>query len=346
MTVGIALTNGLDAVVMTDSRVSIHGRQSDSVNKMGEFSNPLYSGVVCGTGFGNLLEGIIKNMDAFSGDNLAEFVKCMNDSYIQTLVKRRDYYILSVKAEIYRKADLFLFDESTMNELKKYIGMGFKGDELERYMKQEVVSNKEKFDKYVEQEIKSFEQSYDKDKNNNPTSFMVVGFDMKVGKIGLFNFGDSGVYDINSNHYELGSGADGANFYLESKLQGVDCRNLDTAGLAFFVVNAYHNATINHGVGGTPKIAIISKEGTKVLDIERTRAMTNISGAYLSEFNPEVLTPEFMDILFDRVLNGIPDYGNWAKPVGLDRDAFTTMYIPLSSWQERANNLRFKKDEE
>jgi hypothetical protein len=346
MTVGIALTNGLDAVVMTDSRVSIHGRQSDSVNKMGEFSNQLYSGVVCGTGFGNLLEGIIKNIDTFTGDDLAEFVKCMNDSYIQTLVKRREFIVSEAKSEIYRKANLYLFDDATMVAIRKYLGMGFKGDELERYVRQEVASFKERFDKYVDQEIKSFEQSYDKDKNNNPTSFMVVGFDMKMGKIGLFNFSDSGVYDINSSHYELGSGADGANFYLESKLQGVDCKNLDVAGLAFFVVNAYHNATINHGVGGTPKIAIVSKKCTNVLDIERTRALTNISGAYLSEFNPEVLTPEYMDVLFDRVLTGIPDYAKWAKSVGLNEETFTTMYIPLSSWQERANNLRFKKEKE
>ncbi len=59
MTVGITLTNGLEAVVIADSRVSGYDRQSDSVNKMSVFTGEKYSGVIFGSGNGNFVEDIV-----------------------------------------------------------------------------------------------------------------------------------------------------------------------------------------------------------------------------------------------------------------------------------------------
>jgi len=62
MTVGIYLSNGLEAAIITDSRASGWGRQSDSnVDKMGTFSRKDYHGVIFGTGGSNLVLEVINN---------------------------------------------------------------------------------------------------------------------------------------------------------------------------------------------------------------------------------------------------------------------------------------------
>ena len=60
------------------------------------------------------------------------------------------------------------------------------------------------------------------------------------------------------NHLEIGSGSDGANLYLATRLQGIDTTHLSPEQLAFFVLNAYATSTVNQGVGGSPKLARVS----------------------------------------------------------------------------------------
>src|SRR3989338_6864867 len=80
MTVGIALTNGLEALVITDRRVSQGNRQSDSYTKIGEFTHKNYSGVVFGTGSGNALLGVSRNLST-KNEELDGFVRATFDDY-------------------------------------------------------------------------------------------------------------------------------------------------------------------------------------------------------------------------------------------------------------------------
>jgi len=74
MTVGIYLSNGLEAAIITDSRASGWGRQSDSnVDKMGTFSRKDYHGVIFGTGGSNLVLEVINNLQRNIGKTLDEF---------------------------------------------------------------------------------------------------------------------------------------------------------------------------------------------------------------------------------------------------------------------------------
>ena len=131
--------------------------------------------------------------------------------------------------------------------------------------------------------------------------------------------------------------------YFATKLQGINARRLNVSDMAFFVTNAYSLSTVNLGVGGMPKIAKISEDGSKVLDPEKTRVLGNLSGGYLSEFNPE-LTAQKTREHFATILGEDQRscYETVANMLGLNTKTLTTTYIRLSSWQDRANSQNFK----
>lgn len=311
MTVGIAFTNGLEAIAVTDSRASGAGRQTDSVNKMGDFHNGKYAGVVFGTGSANLIEGVIKKLSGFSAKNLDEFVEAVHRGYKGRIDKYDNSYLASMFAEIEKKAHLI-------------------GNQAERKQ-------------FTKRKVAELMQNYDRSKRSeNPTYFVLIGYDQKKGKVRLFNLDMFTSSEVCVNHMEIGSGADGANLYLGTKLPGVDSTKLTLADLTFFALNAYAAATINQGVGGTPKIARISQHGCEIVPEEKTVTLANLSGAYLSEFPGLALNHGSTRAIFKEILDSAnPRYDLIAQEVGLSEDALKTIYIPSSSWQERANRKLF-----
>jgi hypothetical protein len=312
MTVGIAFTNGLEAIAVTDSRVSGSGRQSDSVNKMGDFSGGKYSGVIFGTGSANLIEGVIRNLKSHSANpNLDAFVAAVHKNY---------------------KEKVDCFDNSYLDSMK-----------IETEKKAKVIEGKEEKKQFSEQKLRELIRDYENKKHDleNMTHFALVGYDDVKEKIRAFRLDPFLNIEINNNHVEIGSGGDGANMYLSTKLQGVDSNQLTPADLAFFALNAYSTATVNQGVGGTPKIARISKEGCRIIPIEKTIALANLSGAYLSEFPGSAFNKEITRETFKLILDNKADYGKIAAELGLSENALKTNYIPYSSWQERANRKLF-----
>ncbi len=342
MTVGITLTNGKESIVITDSRVSGWGRQSDSVDKMGDFSREDYSGVIYGTGFGNFIEGIIRNLGDFPGDNLDEFV----NSVFTTHRARVDSYDRDIleqnRREIAKRARVM----SPEAQLDSIVERANHIEEAGRdeFIKRELARVLKRYDDYFNKELSSLVEGYERSKQDpsNQTSFMLVGFDNKVEKIRLFGIHPTGFVEIYVNHAEIGSGADGANLYLSKVLQGVDVRKLDDSTLAFFVVNAYSTATVNQGVGGTPKLARISKNGVKIFDLEQTRILTNLSSAYLSDFNNDLTVRKVIDFFSKVKEEPKRDVkSEIAKLVGLNIETLVSTYIPLSSWYERTNRDLF-----
>ena len=312
MSVGIAFTNGLEAIAITDSRASGSGRQTDSVDKMGEFHGDKYVGVVFGTGIGNLIEGVIRNLSGFSAENLDGFVELVHKDYKDRLDNYDNSYLASMIVEIEKKARL--------------------------------IENEKERKQFTKQKVSEVMQKYDKSKSEWATYFVLIGYDNEKGRVRLFTFDQFINYEERTNHREIGSGADGANLYLSTKLQGVDSSKLGLADLAFFALNAYATSTVNQGVGGTPKIARISREGCEIIPAEKTVVLVNLSGAYLSEFNASVLDHELIRSRFEEILDcDHPEYKIMAQEVGLSEDTLRTTYIPLSSWQERANRRLFNQ---
>ena len=310
MTVGLAFHNGKEAVGITDSRVSGGGRESDSVDKMGEFSGDKYSGVVFGTGNGNLIEGVIRHLGRHEEEGLEKFLMSVHGDY-KDIADQFDRRVLAAEREEIEKKAFIIRDE------------------------------KEK-EKFIKESTAHLQNNFADSKNNEATHFVMIGYDARAERLRQFQFGSKMYSELFRSHVEIGSGADGANIHFGTKLQGIDTRKLGRTDLAFFTTNAYCLSTIDQGVGGTPKIATVSSDGTVILPTKKAMTLVNLSGAYLSEFNHDALSSVSTRALFGKVMNGDPDYEGIAKILEVNEDTLTSAYIPYAQWQERSNRRLFK----
>ena len=72
--------------------------------------------------------------------------------------------------------------------------------------------------------------------------------------------------------------------------------------------------------------------------------MANISGAHLAGYTPGLSNPRrVIGRIGDIMRNPNPNYAGIAEDLDLSVDSLTTLYIPYSSWQERANSKSFGK---
>jgi len=347
MTIGISFSQGqrLEAIVITDSRASYSGRQSDSVNKVGEFSAKNYHGVVFGSGNGNLIEGIIRNLGELESSTLRDYVSAIHSAHKLRVDNSDQSYLNSNSAEIKKKASLLLpgTQLDTIRETSKQMPE----EQREQFIQHQMMALQQKYDQFIEQENKAAMQNYDQFKRESSTGFIVVAFDKDKEKIRQWNINQNICQELFMDHIEIGSGFDGANMYFATNLQGIGLgTKLNTADLSFFALNAYNSSSINQGVGGTPRIINVSREGNSSLQDHQINAFVNLSGAYLSKFSEEELTHkktrEYMQAMLegkDRIYNKI------AKVLDLNVEALQTLSIPYSAWQERANQKLFNGKE-
>ena len=347
MTVGISFSQGqrLEAIVITDSRVSHSGRQSDSVNKAGEFSAENYHGVVFGSGNGNLIEGVIRNLGELESPTLENYVSGIHSAHKLRQDNTDQSYLISNSAEIKKKASLLL--PRTQLDTIRQTSKQMPEEQREQFIQHQMMALQQKYDQFIEQENKAAMQNYDQFKRESSTGFIVVAFDKDKGKIRQWHIGQNTYQELFMDHIEIGSGFDGANMYLAANLQGIGLgTELNTADLSFFALNAYNSSSINQGVGGTPRIISISGEGNSSLQDHQINAFVNLSGAYLSRFSEEELTHkktrEYMQAML-KEKEGI--YNKVAKTLDLNVGALQTLTIPYSTWQERANKKLFNGKE-
>ena len=130
MTVGIAINNGREAVAITDCRVSGGGRQSDSVDKMGHFNLSNFSGVIFGTGPANPIEGILRNLTEFKGENLDDYISGMQNIYAREVNEYRVREVAARKKDLEVHASLISDEKERAEFVRKIISDQLK--ELER----------------------------------------------------------------------------------------------------------------------------------------------------------------------------------------------------------------------
>ena len=312
MTVGIAINNGKEAVAVTDCRVSGGGRQSDSVDKMGHFNLSNFSGVIFGTGPANHIEGILRNLDAFNAETLEEYIAQMQNIYSNEFHAYKEREVEASKKDIGMRAALITDEKERTDFIRKII----------------------------------FDQLRDFEKSNQGALFSSVSYDQKRKKVRILNFNLLNRFEMFTKTQCIGSGSEGADLSLSTRLQGLDVTKLSPEELAYFATNAYVISTMYQGVGGTPKLAKVTESGVTLYEQERAVALTNISGAFSSEYNPE-LTPRRTIDLFSEVMNKEkPNYQTIARLLKLNTDALTTICIPYSSWQERSNRRLFPSKKE
>ncbi|GEM_PF-2755547 len=312
MTVGITLTNGLEAVVITDRRsTGSNGRQSDSSTKSEMFRGPNYNGVMFGAGVGNVILGLLSSIGGLPpSGNIDEFSEQIRRFYKGKIDENDAQSIEVAKGKIQKKAALI--DDAAQRE------------------------------QFVQQELFRHMQQYDQSKQDPKmqSEFILAAFDGIGKRVRQFYLSKDMLTELFTPHAEIGSGADGAGMYFTTKMQGIDPSRMDLDQMALLAMNAYCSATVNTGVGGTPQIHLIDQEGTETLIRERSVALANVSGAYLAELikpEPDIALAYFRDILEHKE----PRYDIIARKLGINPGALTSIWIPPSSWQEAANAARF-----
>ncbi len=312
MTVGITLTNGIESVMIADSRETSGQRESDRAKKIALFNSTGYSGAICAAGQANYIESIFKKINDYRIDALVDFSKIISDDVLTEM-----------KSQVYSRAKPLVDDT---------------------YLKASWIANKSEKDKFLKQNISRVMSDYDAElRRASNLSFLISGFDNEKNKIKTLLANPGNNLEIHDVHYEIGSGTDGSNLYLNEKLQGIAPQNLSFDELLFFAINAYSKSNINRGVGGTPTIALISKDNTSLLSDENVIALGNISGAYLSEFNSKKINRDFFMVALGDMRANRLDYDKVAHALKLTPYATNSMYIPFNSWQETTNRTMFAK---
>jgi hypothetical protein len=359
MTVGIIHTNGKQAIVIADSRASTSGRQtniirqSDSINKLKEYTNSNFRSITIGTGNADYVVGTFSDIDnLLSNSNMSN----SNNNYVNS----NDSQANNDNANNGVNVGVNKSDSNKEYSIDEFVGHLYKtqrdrilkidntilsAHRSELNLKANLILDEKEREDFMRSRIGMLMDEYDKSKNENSTNFMISSYDQKNDKIRLFGMGIYGYSEFFQNHAEIGSGSDGANSYLTATLQGVDSTTLVLEDLLFFGLNAHSMSTMNQGVGGTPKIAIITKDNTRLLDYERTLLLANLSGAYISErYEKDFSSDLFVDMI-TTILS--PNYNAVVETLPKDlKDDFKLLkdvYIPFSSWQESSSRNAFKK---
>ncbi|MBI4438302.1 hypothetical protein HY640_00040 [Candidatus Woesearchaeota archaeon] len=317
MTVGISVTNGLEAVIITDARVTQGARQTDAGIKAAVFNADTFGGVIFGAGNGDYIWEVLSTINGLQQDTLKETVESANALH---------------QARVFSYYTEYL--ETKMREI---------------YMKARLIQDPGQQDEFVRIKRNELMHEYDQHQQNpaNRTQFAVVGFDIN-GSPGIktfcFDFGR--LAQCFGDTIYLGGGADASNIYLIEELQGIDTKLLRKPDLLFYALNAYALSTLNTGVGGTPTIAMVERGGARTLGHELSVVLTNLTGAYKARVPSIGLTDdETKGFIAQVVSKGLtPDVlGNLSSRLGLSPESVGSIYMPFSSWKKKANNERYPR---
>lgn len=266
MTVGIVLSNGLEAVLLCDevlSMVSNDGTIEDTITKLGTFNHSRYHGAIVGAGDGNMTIGGIskfsttqtrENDSVTTTQDLDEFVKAVSD-YVAKKLDADDKEWLAEKINNARK-------------------------------KAATINDKPESDRFFEAEKAKIFQEFDEAKHDQahtpPVEFLIAAYDAINKTMRKFLVRGTSIEEIHLPHHEIGYGVNAARLYFAESMPGVEPSSLITPELAFHTSCAFMKSTIEAGVGGTPRMAFVGEKRTRNLDSAAVAALTNVCGYFLA----------------------------------------------------------------
>jgi hypothetical protein len=342
MTVGISLTkkSRLEAVVITDSRGSRYGRESDSRQKVSVFSFDKYHGVLFGSGSGNFIDAARKDLLNISEERLDDCVKEIHARHRRRVVEQFSADIMLRRQRVLGEAAAFSPSaliacakaeaDSLPEGLREKMLTGFTDRALGR------------FEGYITGQIEQELAAHRKFKSENYSELVLVAYDSSRGRVRQFYI-DSRLDEIFMDRIEIGSGTDGADMYLSDVLRGVDTDKLKNHDLVFYAAKAFNSAEINTSVGGLPTIALVGANAVDILNTAQTCAIINLCGAQQADVY-RALTEQGVKTCLLRIINSTTTddsvYSLVSKILGLRKDVLTSCHIPYGSWREMVNKTR------
>ncbi|MDI6737359.1 MAG: hypothetical protein QME12_02465 [Nanoarchaeota archaeon] len=320
MTVGLVLNNKDYGVALADSMVTIGDyRKGDTANKLLHINAKDFYGAMVGAG------------DAINIFAAFEHIKDKTFKEPKTMLEEVRNFSLEYQLNIDRQA---LESQMKIEELaKKYRGNpedsgGETEDEEDNGEGQENdIFGFKRRKKAILGGIEDYMTS----------DFVTAIYDKKEQRVRKY-FINAAIY-AEDPIFEtvIGSGADSAGLELARLISGAPLNKLHQREIAFFGLCAYVRATQNIGVGGIPKIALIDKEGSKIVSREDSIALANITAAYHADLLPRAYAEHNAEL----VLRGRGKYEKVAQAVGMNEFALKNHLVPLDSWLNLANNLRY-----
>ncbi|MFW6025989.1 MAG: hypothetical protein ACOCRX_06560 [Candidatus Woesearchaeota archaeon] len=336
MTVGITLNNDDYAVIIVDSRVSSMSRESDSIDKIAEFNQENYHGVIFGSGRGNLVLDLNRDLKNFNEDSVDSLVDKVYSEMLGKIDKKDKNYLMNLSRE-YEKinSSLFLSDRKLIDKLK---GMRFieKSDkEKINYLTEKMIV---KYENINDEDLSEIKSRYFDRKRSSKTEFLTVLYDKDHEKIRKYHFNYINKDEIFLNYDIIGSGKDYAHSYLLENLVGKKVDDFKIEDFVLFGINSYSKSTLNEGVGGRPKIFVLDKNTNKKLDRDLSIYLSNLSGIFLS--NTTKISELDLKENINKIINSNFNYNSFLKEYNLE-DSINKFHIPYSSFLEGSSNKNY-----
>jgi hypothetical protein len=344
MSISISMCHGirpLEAVVVSDRRVSTGSSVSDSEQKLCIFESRNYYGVLVGVGVANYLKGIMRELPEIKADHLDDFTAKIHSAYMNLRRVQARQWTDDKMEDILMRSGLF----SPENQKKIITARsGFISEkEQEDFIRITTQEADLKYQEVMKSEIQKALEVYDQINSRSKMNLTITAFDRKKGIIRQFYQTELGSEERFSDIMSEGSGSPGAEHYFAHAFQGITkSMHLKTSDLIFYALNGYNNARINNGVGGDPEIVVVSGLGVNEILDRTSIALSNLSCGYLSNFADSVLTHTVTRELVNRILDSDNTvYQELAKILETDIATLTTVSIPYSEFQVRANKKHF-----
>ncbi|MFH1065705.1 MAG: hypothetical protein V1734_04345 [Nanoarchaeota archaeon] len=314
MTVGLVLNNRDYGVALADSMVTIgNDRKGDTANKLLHINAKNFYGAMVGAG------EALNIFAAFEDIRDRKFQK--PDKMLEAIRN----FALEYGLNIDRQAM-----ESQMKIEKAAEKYKDKADESENEEGEEEAEDIFGFQKRKKSILGGLEDYMTSD-------FVAAVYDKNEKRVRK--------YAVNAAFYAedpffetvIGSGADSAGLELMRLMSGAPLSKLHKCEIAFFGLCAYVRATQNVGVGGIPKMALIDKDGSKIVSREDSIALANITAAYHADLVPRGYAEHNAEL----VLRGQGKYEDIAKTLGMNEFTLKNYLIPLDSWLSLGNNMRY-----
>ena len=336
MTVGITLNNDDYAVIIVDSRVSSMSRESDSIDKIAEFNQKNYHGVIFGSGRGNLVLDLNRDLKNFNEDSVDKLVDKVYSEMLNKIDKKDKTYLENLTREYGKiNSSLFLSKRKLIDKLN---GMKFieKTDKDKiNYLTEKMI---EKYESINDDDLSEIKSRYFDRKRNSKTEFLTVLYDKDYDKIRKYHFNYINKDEIFLNYDIIGSGKDYAHSYLLENLVGKEVDDFKIEDFLLFGINSYSKSTLNEGVGGRPKIFVLDKNTNEKLNRDQSIYLSNLSGIYLS--NTTNLSENQLKENIKNILNNDFNYSEFLKEYNLE-ESINKFHIPYSSFLEGSSNKNY-----
>ncbi|MFA5888578.1 MAG: hypothetical protein WC852_07765 [Candidatus Nanoarchaeia archaeon] len=321
MTVGLVLNNRDYGVALADSMVTIGDeRKGDTANKLLHINAKDFYGAMVSAG------------DAINIFATFEHIKDQTFKNPKKMLDSIKKFSLDYSLNIDRQA-------------------------LESQMKIEEIAKKYQGKAEEQEDENESEEGNEEDAEENPlglkekyklggledyitSDFVAAFYDKKEGRVRKYMINAAIYTEDPIFETVIGSGADSAGLELMKLISGAPLGKLHKCEIAFFALCAYVRATQNVGVGGNPKIALIDKDGSKIVSREDSIALANIVSAYHADLLPRAYAEHNAEL----ILRGQGKYEEVAQAFNMTEFTLKNMLMPLDSWLNLANNLRYSRE--